>query len=48
MSIEFYLGVMKMFWNQMVMSFVQHCEYTKNTELYTLKGEYYGIRIISE
>lgn len=44
MGTEYYFEVMRMFWNQMVIIFVQHCDYTKNTELYTLKGEYYGIR----
>ena len=35
------LGVKKIFWNVIVVMFVQPCEYT--TELYPLKGEFYGM-----
>lgn len=38
MSMEFVLGVMKMLWNGTVVAVAQSCEYTKTTELHTLKG----------
>lgn len=37
MGINFLFEVMKLFWNCIVMMVMQLCDYTKTSELYTLK-----------
>lgn len=34
-EMRFLLGVMKMYWNYIVVMVVQLCKYTKNIEMYT-------------
>ena len=40
-------GTKNMFWNETVVIVAQLCEYTKTTEWYPLKGESYGMQIMS-
>lgn len=40
--------MMKMFCGKTAVMVAQPCEYTKNPELYTLKGKFYGLLLISE
>ena len=37
-SVEFLFGVMKTFWNQILVMVPQHCRWWNATELYSLKG----------